>query len=256
MLQNLSKWAEKLHKSEEGDGSASKSNTIPRHVAMIMDGNGRWAKQRGLPRIAGHKAGMKVIKEITTAADEIGIKILSLYAFSTENWKRPKTEVDYLMRLPQEYLALELEELIENNVQVRILGSEQGLPQHTRSAVQDAVERTYNNTGLILNLAFNYGSRAEIVQMVRDIAAEARRGQLDPETIDESLVQQYLQTNGLEDPDLLIRTKELRLSNFMLWQLAYTELWFTDVYWPDFSRKHLEEAVTEYQRRVRRYGSV
>jgi undecaprenyl diphosphate synthase len=256
MLQNLSKWAEKLHKSEEGDGSASKSNTIPRHVAMIMDGNGRWAKQRGLPRIAGHKAGMKVIKEITTAADEIGIKILSLYAFSTENWKRPKTEVDYLMRLPQEYLALELEELIENNVQVRILGSEQGLPQHTRSAVQDAVERTRNNTGLILNLAFNYGSRAEIVQMVRDIAAEARQGQLDPEAIDESLVQQYLQTNGLEDPDLLIRTKELRLSNFMLWQLAYTELWFTDVYWPDFSRKHLEEAVTEYQRRVRRYGSV
>ncbi len=231
-------------------------NAIPGHVAIIMDGNGRWARKRGLPRVAGHRAGMKVIKEVTKAADEIGIRVLTLYAFSTENWKRPKDEVEYLMKLPQEYLASELEELVENNVQVRILGSEEGLPQHTLSAVKEAQEKTKGNSGLILNLAFNYGSRAEIVQMVKDIVRMVQSKQVDIEDINENMIGNCLQTKGLADPDLLIRTKEIRLSNFMLWQLAYTELWFTDVYWPDFTREHLQAAIKEYQHRKRRYGSV
>ncbi|MDQ0337294.1 undecaprenyl diphosphate synthase [Caldalkalibacillus uzonensis] len=229
---------------------------IPQHVAIIMDGNGRWANQRGLPRVAGHRAGMKVVKEITKAADEIGVKILTLYAFSTENWKRPREEVDYLMKLPQEYLATELDELNQRNVQVRLLGSEEGLPPHTLEAVKEAVHKTRHNTGLILNFALNYGSRSEIVQMVKMLAAKVERHELSIDDINEQLVSQSLQTGGLPDPDLLIRTKEIRLSNFMLWQLAYTELWFTDVYWPDFTKKHFEEAISEFQQRARRYGSV
>ncbi|EGL83725.1 Undecaprenyl pyrophosphate synthase [Caldalkalibacillus thermarum TA2.A1] len=231
-------------------------NNIPRHVAIIMDGNGRWANQRGLPRVAGHRAGMKVVKEITKAADEIGVKILTLYAFSTENWKRPREEVDYLMKLPQEYLATELDELNQRNVQVRLLGSEEGLPPHTLQAVKEAVEKTRHNTGLILNFALNYGSRSEIVQMVKTVAAKVQRHELSVDDIDEQLVSQFLQTRGLPDPDLLIRTKEIRLSNFMLWQLAYTELWFADVYWPDFTKKHFEEAIHDFQQRARRYGSI
>ncbi|GGK13539.1 isoprenyl transferase [Caldalkalibacillus thermarum] len=231
-------------------------NNIPRHVAIIMDGNGRWANQRGLPRAAGHRAGMKVVKEITKAADEIGVKILTLYAFSTENWKRPREEVDYLMKLPQEYLATELDELNQRNVQVRLLGSEEGLPPHTLQAVKEAVEKTRHNTGLILNFALNYGSRSEIVQMVKTVAAKVQRHELSVDDIDEQLVSQFLQTRGLPDPDLLIRTKEIRLSNFMLWQLAYTELWFADVYWPDFTKKHFEEAIHDFQQRARRYGSI
>jgi undecaprenyl diphosphate synthase len=229
---------------------------IPCHVAIIMDGNGRWAKERGLPRVAGHRAGMKVIKEIAKAADEIGVKILTLYAFSTENWKRPRDEVDYLMRLPQEYLATELDELYAENVQVRFLGSEDGLPAHTLRAVKEAVHRTRNNTGLILNFALNYGSRHEIVQMVKSLAKKVLDQELRIEDINEETVSQALQTGGLPDPDLLIRTKEIRLSNFMLWQLAYTELCFVDVCWPDFTRDHFQMAIKDYQRRVRRYGSV
>lgn len=232
------------------------SSNIPKHVAIIMDGNGRWAKQRGLPRVAGHRAGMKVVKEITKVADELGVQVLTLYAFSTENWKRPKDEVDYLMKLPQEYLSSELEELVERNVQVRLLGSEVGLPQHTLYAVKSAQEKTKHNTGLILNFALNYGSRAEIIDMVKDISQQVKENSLNIDDIDEKTISAHLQTKGLVDPDLLIRTKEIRLSNFMLWQLAYTELWFADVFWPDFKRLHFEEAIAEYQKRVRRYGSV
>lgn len=244
------------HFLNPGQTSQEQEGEIPRHVAIIMDGNGRWAKQRGLPRVAGHRAGMKVIKEIAQAADELGVKILTLYAFSTENWKRPKAEVDFLMKLPQEYLATELDELCARNVQVRFLGSEEGLPEHTLKAVKEAVRKTAANTGLILNFALNYGSRLEIVQMVKKVAQKVKNNELTIDEIDEELISRSLQTGDLPDPDLLIRTKEIRLSNFMLWQLAYTELWFADVCWPDFTKDLFKRAIQDYQRRVRRYGAV
>jgi undecaprenyl diphosphate synthase len=230
---------------------------IPRHVAIIMDGNGRWAKARGLPRIAGHHNGMKAVKRITKAADRVGVEVLTLYAFSTENWKRPKAEVEFLMKLPQEFLSLELDELINNNVQVRMMGHRDVLPDHTVAAVEEAIEKTKHNTGLILNFALNYGSRVEMVEAARELARQAAAGQVDPESIEETDFERLLLSSGLPDPDLLIRTSgELRLSNFMLWQLAYSEFWFTDVYWPEFSEEHLFEAIREYQRRARRYGGL
>ncbi|QMV44849.1 isoprenyl transferase [Cohnella cholangitidis] len=230
---------------------------IPEHIAIIMDGNGRWAKARGLPRIAGHHNGMKAVKRITKAADRIGVKVLTLYAFSTENWKRPKAEVEFLMKLPQEFLSLELGELIENNVQVRMMGNRDLLPDHTITAIEEAVRQTQGNTGLILNFALNYGSRLEMLDAAKELARQAAAGRLDPESIDEADFEKLLLSNGLPDPDLLIRTSgELRLSNFMLWQLAYSEFWFTDVYWPEFGEQHLYDAVREYQRRARRYGGL
>jgi len=230
---------------------------IPEHVAIIMDGNGRWAKARGLPRIAGHHNGMKAVKRITKAADRVGVRVLTLYAFSTENWKRPKAEVEFLMKLPQEFLSLELSELIENNVQVRMMGNRDLLPEHTLAAVEEAVRQTQHNTGLILNFALNYGSRIEMLEAAKQLAKQAVSGDLDPDAIEESDFEKLLLSNGLPDPDLLIRTSgELRLSNFMLWQLAYSEFWFTDVYWPEFSDQHLYDAVREYQRRARRYGGL
>ncbi|TFE24438.1 isoprenyl transferase [Cohnella luojiensis] len=232
-------------------------DNIPEHVAIIMDGNGRWAKARGLPRIAGHHNGMKAVKRITKAADGIGVKVLTLYAFSTENWKRPKAEVEFLMKLPQEFLSLELGELIENNVQVKMMGNRDLLPDHTVAAVEEAVRQTRHNTGLILNLALNYGSRLEMVEAAKQLARQAVAGELDPDKIEESDFEKWLLSCGLPDPDLLIRTSgELRLSNFMLWQLAYSEFWFTDVYWPEFSEEHLYDAIREYQRRARRYGGL
>ncbi|PYI50401.1 isoprenyl transferase [Paenibacillus flagellatus] len=232
-------------------------DNIPEHIAIIMDGNGRWARKRGLPRIAGHHAGMKAVKRATIAADEIGVKVLTLYAFSTENWKRPREEVDFLMKLPQEFLALELQELIDKNVQVRMTGWKEGLPGHTLEAVETAIERTKRNTGLILNFALNYGSRHEIVNAVREIAEDVRSGKLREEDICESLISGRLLTQSLPDPDLIIRTSgEIRISNFLLWQMAYSELWFTDIYWPEFTESHLVQAVGEYQRRARRYGGL
>jgi len=230
---------------------------IPEHIAIIMDGNGRWAKSRGLPRIAGHHTGMKAVKRITIAADRLGVKYLTLYAFSTENWKRPKAEVDFLMKLPQEFLSIELNELIEKNVQVRMMGHKEDLPSHTLAAVEEAVQKTAHNTGLVLNFALNYGSRKEMIEAVKQIAQEARDGILEPDRIQESDLSSRLLSGGIPDPDLLIRTSgELRLSNFMLWQSAYSELWFTDVYWPEFTEDHFHEAVREYQRRARRYGGL
>lgn len=255
------KW---LHKSVSRAGSAVASavkpelgDNIPGHIAIIMDGNGRWAKQRGLPRIAGHHNGMKAIKRVTKAADALGVKVLTLYAFSTENWKRPKAEVEFLMKLPQEFLSLELDELIENNVRVQMMGNRELLPDFTLAAVREAIERTKDNTGLVLNFALNYGGRDELVEAARALAREAAAGRLDPETIVEADFGRLLLSGDLPDPDLLIRTSgELRLSNFMLWQLAYSEFWFTDVYWPDFGEDQLHEAVREYQRRARRYGGL
>jgi undecaprenyl diphosphate synthase len=232
-------------------------DNIPEHVAIIMDGNGRWAKARGLPRIAGHHNGMKAVKRITKAADRVGVKVLTLYAFSTENWKRPKAEVEFLMKLPQEFLSLELSDLIENNIQVRMMGSSDLLPEHTLVAVEEAVRKTEHNTGLILNFALNYGSRIEMVEAAKELARKAVAGEVDPESINEADFESLLLSSGLPDPDLLIRTSgELRLSNFMLWQLAYSEFWFTDIYWPEFSEQHLFDAIREYQRRARRYGGL
>lgn len=230
---------------------------IPRHVAVIMDGNGRWAKSRGLPRMAGHHAGMKAVKRVTMAADGLGIEALTMYAFSTENWKRPQDEVDFLMKLPQEFLSIELDELIEKNVRVRMTGIKDGLPSHTVWAVEEAMERTKNNTGLILNFALNYGSRNEMITAMKEMAGDVQAGKLRLEDIEENTFGHYLKTAGLPDPDLLIRTSgELRLSNFMLWQLAYTELFFSPLYWPDFGERHFHEAIHEYQRRSRRYGGL
>jgi len=232
-------------------------DNIPEHVAIIMDGNGRWAKRRGMPRIVGHQNGMKAVKRTAIAANDLGIKVLTMYAFSTENWTRPKDEVDFLMKLPQEFLAIELEELIEKNVQVRMMGHPEDLPPHTLSAMEEAVAKTAGNNGLILNFALNYGSRKEITESVKALGQEVRDGILRPEDITEELISQRLLTGELPDPDLLIRTSgELRLSNFMLWQLAYSELWFTDVYWPEFTKDHLVEAIANYQQRTRRYGGL
>ncbi|ALC86000.1 UDP pyrophosphate synthase [Bacillus sp. FJAT-22090] len=230
---------------------------LPSHIAIIMDGNGRWAKKRTLPRVAGHHEGMKIVKRITRFANEIGIKTLTLYAFSTENWKRPKLEVEFLMRLPEEFLGTYLPELIEQNVQVKMMGNIESLPEHTKRAVKKAMEQTAHNDGLILNFALNYGSRDEIVQAVRNIVNDVQNGNISAEVISEKLLDNYLMTKDLSEPDLLIRTSgEVRLSNFMLWQLAYTEFWFTDTLWPDFDEACLLDAIESYQTRNRRYGGL
>ncbi|KRE56823.1 UDP pyrophosphate synthase [Paenibacillus sp. Soil750] len=230
---------------------------VPAHVAIIMDGNGRWAKQRGLPRVAGHHSGMKNVKKITMAANDIGVKVLTMYAFSTENWKRPKEEVEFLMKLPQEFFPLEIEELIQNNVRIRMTGWKDGLPDYTLKAIEGAIERTKDNTGLILNFALNYGGRKEIIAGVQDMMKDLQNGNLNPDELNESLFSSYMLTSDLPDPDLLIRTSgELRLSNFLLWQLAYSELWFTDAYWPEFTEELFMQAIAEYQRRARRYGGI
>ncbi len=230
---------------------------VPAHVAIIMDGNGRWAKKRALPRIAGHHEGMKVVRKIARLANDLGVQALTLYAFSTENWKRPKTEVEYLMKLPEEFLSTFLPELIEQNVKVQVMGDIEKIPTHTRNAVEKAMNETKDNTGLILNFALNYGSRAEILEAVKHICKDVQNGQMSTEQINEDVFSSRLMTSGLQDPDLLIRTSgEIRLSNFMLWQLAYTEFWFTNVLWPDFNEKHFLEAIEEYQSRSRRFGGV
>nr|WP_309099373.1 isoprenyl transferase [Fredinandcohnia onubensis] len=229
---------------------------IPNHIAIIMDGNGRWAKKRSLPRTAGHHEGMKVVKRVTKLASRLGVKTLTVYAFSTENWKRPEDEVNYLLKLPQEFMGTFLPELIEENVQVRIMGNKDAIPAHTQKAVDKAVNDTKNNTGMVLNFALNYGGRADILDAVNHILSDYREKDLH-EKIDEDLFNQYLMSAGLEDPDLLIRTSgEIRLSNFMLWQLAYTEFWFTDVLWPDFKENHLLEAIHAFQKRGRRFGGI
>lgn len=234
----------------------SKDN-IPRHVAIIMDGNGRWAKRQGLPRIMGHQSGMKAVKRATIAANDLGVEYLTMYAFSTENWTRPRDEVDFLMRLPVDFLSQELDELIEKNVRVQMMGHEEQLPEHTIKAVKEAIEKTKHNTGLVLNFALNYGSRKEITEAVKSLGLRIEAGELQASEITSELIGEHLLTSSLPDPDLLIRTSgELRLSNFMLWQLAYSELWFTDIYWPEFEKQHLYEAVAEYQQRTRRYGGL
>lgn len=230
---------------------------VPAHVAIIMDGNGRWAKKRAMPRIAGHHEGMKVVRKITRLANELGVGALTLYAFSTENWKRPKNEVDYLMQLPEEFLASFLPELVKENVRVEMMGYKEMLPSHTLKAINRAIEETKENTGLVLNFALNYGSRAEILDAVKHVLKDCQSGIMNANSLDEEAFSSYLMTSKMADPDLLIRTSgEIRLSNFMLWQLAYTEFWFTDVLWPDFGEEDFLEAVEAYQNRQRRFGGL
>ena len=235
-------------------------NRIPAHVAIIMDGNGRWAKKKGLPRLAGHNAGMLAMKEIVKASSVLGIKYLTVYAFSTENWKRSKEEVGGIFKLLVKYVDSELSELHENNVKVKVLGDYSVIPKIAVERLEKSLETTANNTGLQFNIALNYGSRAEIVRAVSRIYEDIRKGALEEETeISEELISRYLYTgdeNGnIPDPDLIIRTSgEERLSNFMLWQSAYSEFAFTDVFWPDFSPAEYERLIEAYQNRDRRFG--
>lgn len=233
---------------------------IPHHIAIIMDGNGRWAQKRHLPRVAGHKQGMQTVKTITIAASNLGVKVLTLYAFSTENWKRPSSEVNYLMQLPIRFFSTFVPDLVKNNVRVMVMGDIQRLPAKTQQAVNDAVADTANCDGMVLNFALNYGSRDEITRAVQEVAAAVQAGTVSPEAIDEELVSQHLMTAPLgefADPDLLIRTSgEERISNFLLWQLAYSELEFVPEHWPDFDAESLKWAIIEFQGRHRRFGGL
>ncbi|MBI4532134.1 MAG: isoprenyl transferase, partial [Candidatus Latescibacteria bacterium] len=224
-------------------------------IAMIMDGDGRWASKRGLPRTEGHRAGRESVRDVVRACGELGVEVLTLYTFSTENWYRPRSEVRTLMRLLQESLIEEMPELQQNNVRLIAIGRVHRLPSASREALKNAIAQTSRNTGLILNLALNYGGRAEIIDAVRKLAGDVLQGEVKVSRVDEELFQRYLYTADLPDPDLLIRTSgEIRLSNFLLWQMAYTEIWVTDVLWPDFRREHLYEAIQGYQTRERRFG--
>jgi undecaprenyl diphosphate synthase len=229
----------------------------PAHVAIIMDGNGRWATSRGLPRVAGHREGVKSARAIVRAADAIGLRYLTLYAFSTENWSRPEDEVTMLMRLLEESIYRELPGLMENNVRLRVIGRTTGVPLPVRRGLEHVVTETAKNTGLNLLMAFNYGGRDELLDAFRSLARRVQAGELAPDTISEADVNGALYTDGVPDPDLLIRTSgEMRVSNFLLWQIAYTELWITPTLWPDFGPSDLYRAVADFQRRSRRFGGV
>ncbi|CCI86207.1 isoprenyl transferase [Lactobacillus gigeriorum] len=238
---------------------SNKENEL-NHLAIIMDGNGRWAKKQHRPRIYGHRIGMDNVQKITLAADRLGIKVLTLYAFSTENWARPKEEVAYLMNLPVRFFDKYMPTLIENNVKVNIMGYLDELPQKTYDVVKKAMEQTAQNTGLILNFAFNYGSRKEIVTAVQELAKEVEEGKLKSTEIDEQAISQHLMTAKFKefgDPDLLIRTSgEQRISNFLLWQIAYSELAFSNKNWPDFDEDDLKNFVENYRHRDRRFGKI
>ena len=230
---------------------------IPRHVAIIMDGNGRWATKRGLPRSAGHRAGMEALRDLITASSELGIEALTLYAFSTENWKRPRDEVGTLFSLVVEYFNREISELHENGVRIRVLGDISCVPQKARAALMRAEDITHDNSGLKLNLAINYGARAELVRAARALAEDVSNGGMAPDAIDEAAVSSRLYTSGQPDVDLLIRTGgEMRLSNFLLYQSAYAELLFTDTLFPDFDKAHYLDAIHEFQGRSRRFGAI
>lgn len=234
-------------------------NRIPQHVAIIMDGNGRWAKQRGVPRVAGHNAGMKAMKEIVNHSDKLGIKYLTVYAFSTENWKRSVEEVSGIFGLLVKYVNSELKELIENDVKVTVLGDYSQIPEDAKKSLEKTLEKTKDNKGLQFNIALNYGGRDEIKRAVCAIAEKVKTGQLEPDDITEETIGQHLYTGvfnaDVPDPEVMIRTSgEMRLSNYLLWQTAYSEFVFTDVLWPDFTPEEFEKAIAEYQSRDRRFG--
>jgi undecaprenyl diphosphate synthase len=230
---------------------------IPRHVAIIMDGNGRWAKARGVPRLMGHRAGRDAVREAVRGCDALGVEILTLYTFSTENWNRPVREIQALMTILRNSLKQERRELRDRNVRLNVIGRMDDLPRVVQESLRESQSYLAGSTGLLLNLALSYSGRADILDGVRRLLADSRREGLRAEDVDDAMFESYLSTAGLPDPDLLIRTSgEMRLSNFMLWQLAYTELWITPTLWPDFRRHHLYAAVADYQGRDRRYGRV
>ncbi|MBV6434458.1 MAG: Ditrans,polycis-undecaprenyl-diphosphate synthase ((2E,6E)-farnesyl-diphosphate specific) [Bryobacteraceae bacterium] len=231
---------------------------IPGHVAIIMDGNGRWAKMRSLPRIAGHRAGIEPVRTVVETCARLGVECLTLYAFSVENWKRPRSEVDTLWRLLRYYLKAELPRLMRNNIRLTVIGRVESLPVAAQAELEAAVERTARNTGLRVNLAINYGGRTELADAMNRILEEARgKGTLQKLSVDEEMISANLYTGGQPDPDLLIRTSgEMRISNFLLWQIAYAELYVTETYWPDFKRIDFLKAVVEYQKRDRRFGGL
>ncbi|MHB8987623.1 MAG: isoprenyl transferase [Desulfobulbia bacterium] len=233
------------------------TTALPRHIAIIMDGNGRWAEQQGKPRIMGHRAGVESVQDIVRAARELGIGVLTLYAFSTENWKRPPLEVQALMGLLKSFLESELATMVHSNVSLRCLGQKERIPAEVRKVLERVIQETAGNTGLILNLALSYGGRSEITQAVQAIAQKCLAGTLSPGEIDQSMLEQHLYTADLPDPDLVIRTGgETRLSNFLLWQASYAELYFTEILWPDFRKKDLLHAILDFQKRQRRFGKT
>ena len=230
---------------------------IPAHIAIILDGNGRWAKAKGMPRNYGHAQGSKNVERICEEAYRMGVKYLTVYAFSTENWNRPKDEVDALMKLLRNYMKTCLKTAAKNDMKVRVIGDKTGLDEDIRNRIAELEEATKDNGGLNFQIALNYGSRDEIVRAVRRVSEDVKEGKVKPEDIDEKMFETYLDTHGIPDPDLMIRTSgELRLSNYLLWQLAYTEFYFTDVHWPDFTKEELAKAIEVYNRRDRRYGGV
>lgn len=228
---------------------------LPHHIAIIMDGNGRWAKKKFLNRIGGHVKGVNAVREVVTACRELGIKVLTLYAFSIENWKRPADEVNALMGLLKEYLLKECEEMVQNNIRLNAIGRIEDLSLDVQTTLRETMKKTERCDGMILNLALSYGGRSEILHAVQGILSDFQRGKVKPEEITIQRFSQYLWTRGIPDPDLLIRTSgEFRISNFLLWQIAYTELYVTDTLWPDFDRKELLKAIADYQSRERRFG--
>jgi undecaprenyl diphosphate synthase len=228
---------------------------LPHHIAIIMDGNGRWAKKKNLNRISGHMKGADAVREIVTACRELGIKVLTLYVFSIENWKRPKDEVTALMKLLKEYLLKEREEMIRTNIRLSAIGRVEDLPLDVRSILRETIKKTEHCDGMILNLALSYGGRSEILHAIQGILSDFKRGKIKPKEINLQRFSQYLWTRGIPDPDLLIRTSgEYRISNFLLWQIAYTELYVTETLWPDFDRNELFKAIADYQSRERRFG--
>jgi undecaprenyl diphosphate synthase len=253
----LATGAQQASADSEAQERLKSTGEIPRHIAIIMDGNGRWAKERGMPRIAGHNEGVESVRDIVKACAQLGVKYLTLYTFSTENWKRPKDEVSLLMRLLLRALEDETDQLQTNNVSIRIIGDIPALPQEVQNELLESVEKTRKNTGLTLILALSYSGRWDLTQAIRGIVRDAGAGRLREQDVTDKLVAEYLSTAGVPDPDLLIRTSgEFRLSNFLLWQLAYTEIYISSRFWPSFRRDELYAAIASYQGRERRFGMV
>lgn len=244
-------------KQQENEDISLDRNNIPKHIAIIMDGNGRWAKQRNLPRPMGHKAGVENIREIVKECSNLGVEYLTLYAFSTENWKRPAEEVNALMKLLVEYLKKEVEELHQNKVVVRSIGEIENLPSICREELKNAYEKTKNNTGLVLNLALNYGGRDEILRGIKLLYEDLNMEKIKLEDMDSEVFSKYLYTKDMPDPDLIIRPSgEQRISNFLLWQCAYSEFWYSNIKWPDFKKEYLHKAIYDFQNRDRRFGGI
>jgi undecaprenyl diphosphate synthase len=233
------------------------ADKMPRHIAVIMDGNGRWAQQRGLPRIEGHRQGAESVRRVTEESARLGIEQLTLYCLSSENWKRPADELDFLMELLQKYMSQQRDKIMEHNVQVTVIGRREGLQENVLREIDKTVALSRGNTGLKVCLAINYGARAELVDAMRSIAREVQAGRLDPADIAEATIDAHLYTAGIPEPDLLIRTAgEMRVSNFLLWQISYAEIWVTDCCWPDFDEAQLHQAIRDYAARDRRFGGL